>query len=66
MVLRRVLLAKLPIRQSWDRWLGDHGGFVGMSSFGASGPGAELYAHFGITADNVASEAKKAIERASA
>ncbi len=54
------------LRQSWDRWLGDHGGFVGMKGFGASGPGAELYEHFGITSGNVASEAKAAIARKSA
>ncbi len=54
------------LRQSWDRWLGDHGGFVGMSGFGASGPGAELYEHFGITSANVAAEAKAAIARKSA
>ncbi len=54
------------LRQSWDRWLGDHGGFVGMTGFGASGPGAELYEHFGITPDHVAREAKAAIERRSA
>ncbi len=54
------------LRQSWDRWLGDHGAFVGMTGFGASGPGAELYEHFGITSANVASEAKAAIARKSA
>ncbi len=54
------------LRQGWDRWLGDHGGFVGMTGFGASGPGAELYEHFGITPSHVASEAKAAIARRSA
>ena len=54
------------LQQSWDRWLGDHGGFVGMTGFGASGPGAELYEHFGITSANVASEAKAVIARKSA
>ncbi len=54
------------LRQGWDRWLGDHGGFVGMTGFGASGPGAELYEHFGITPANVASEAKAAIARQTA
>jgi transketolase len=54
------------LRQGWDRWLGDHGGFVGMNGFGASGPGAALYEHFGITPANVASEAKAAIARQSA
>ena len=54
------------LQQSWDRWLGDHGGFIGMKGFGASGPGAELYEHFGITSANVATEAKAAIARKSA
>ncbi len=33
----------------WDRWLGPHGKFIGMSGFGASAPAEYLYAHFGIT-----------------
>lgn len=48
------------IRQGWDRYIGSEGRFVGMSSFGASAPFEELYAHFGITAENVAEEAKVA------
>lgn len=52
------------IRMGWDRWLGDHGGFVGMSSFGASAPIDDLYNHFGITAENVVNTAKKKIENA--
>lgn len=42
------------VRLGWDRWIGERGGFVGMSSFGASGPGDELFSHFGITAEKVA------------
>ncbi|MGY8667649.1 transketolase [Bradyrhizobium sp. UFLA05-109] len=42
------------VRLGWDRWIGDRGGFVGMSSFGASGPGDALFVHFGITAEKVA------------
>ena len=48
------------IRQGWDRYIGSEGRFVGMSSFGASAPFEELYAHFGITPENVAAEAKAA------
>ncbi len=36
------------IRMSWDRWLGPQGKFIGMCGFGASGPYAEVYDHFGI------------------
>ncbi|MCY6379297.1 transketolase [Hoeflea prorocentri] len=39
------------VRQGWDRFIGNDGIFVGMSSFGASAPYKELYGHFGITAD---------------
>ena len=49
------------IKQGWEKYLGSSGRFVGMSSFGASGPFSALYKHFGITAENVAAEAKKAV-----
>jgi transketolase len=39
------------VRQGWDALIGSDGIFIGMSSFGASGPYEELYKHFGITAD---------------
>jgi transketolase len=47
------------VRLGWDRWIGEHGGFVGMSGFGASGPAEELFSHFGITAEKVAELASK-------
>jgi transketolase len=41
------------VAQCWYEWLGANGQFVGLSDFGASGPGAKVYAHFGLTADKV-------------
>lgn len=41
------------VRFGWDRYLGLHGGFVGMAGFGASGPAEQLYEHFGITPTRV-------------
>jgi transketolase len=41
------------IEMSWNKILGDKGRFVGMNSFGASGPIDALYSHFGITAKAV-------------
>ncbi len=52
------------VRFGWDRYLGERGGFVGMRGFGASGPAEHLYRHFGITAQAVASEAKRVLQRA--
>jgi len=46
------------IRQGWDRFIGEDGGFVGMSSFGASAPAEVLYDKFGITAEAVVAEVK--------
>jgi len=43
----------------WERWLGEKGVFVGMTSFGASGPYEKLYEHFGITPTKVIEAARK-------
>jgi transketolase len=45
------------VRQGWDAIIGSDGGFVGMTSFGASAPYKELYKKFGITAEAVAATA---------
>lgn len=47
------------IRQSWDRFIGGHGTFIGMDSFGASAPAEELFEHFGITADAIVAAVEK-------
>ena len=49
------------IRQGWDRWIGETGGFVGMTGFGASGPADDLFRHFGITAEAVAEAARQGL-----
>ncbi|MGJ5131271.1 transketolase [Bradyrhizobium oligotrophicum] len=39
------------VRWGWDAVIGQDGIFIGMHSFGESGPAKELYKHFGITAE---------------
>jgi len=46
------------ICQGWERYLGTHGCFIGMSSFGESAPYQALYQHFGITSEKIVSEVK--------
>jgi len=46
---------------SWDRFIGLKGRFVGMSSYGASGPFEQVYAKFGITAEAVEKAARAAM-----
>ncbi|AXV16126.1 transketolase [Neorhizobium sp. SOG26] len=41
------------VREGWDRFIGHDGVFIGMKSFGASGPAKDLFKHFGITAEAV-------------
>ncbi|RMG01813.1 MAG: transketolase, partial [Planctomycetota bacterium] len=47
------------IELGWHKYIGEHGAFVGMQGFGASAPAGKLFAHFGITADRIAAEAKR-------
>jgi len=63
--IRRTVIGDAPVkvgveaavRQGWDALIGPDGIFVGMSTFGASGPYKELYNHFGITAAKIAEAA---------
>lgn len=63
---RRTVLGSAPrvgveaaIRQGWGAMLGPEDAFVGMTGFGASAPAPQLYEHFGITAEAVATAARK-------
>jgi transketolase len=47
----------------WDRWIGEQGRFVGMGTFGESGPAKEVYEHFGITAARVAELGRELLGR---
>jgi transketolase len=55
------------VREGWDRYIGselveDGGAFIGMNSFGASGPYKDVYAKFGISADAAVAAAKKLLK----
>jgi len=66
---RKKLLGTLPrvaveaaASFGWDRYIGLGGAFVGMHSFGASGPYKDVYKHFNITPEAVAEAAKKILK----
>ena len=48
-------------RLGWDRYIGT-GEFVGMHSFGASGPAKDVYRHFNITPEAVVEAARRALK----
>ena len=46
----------------WERYVGDKGAVVGMTTFGASAPAEDLYKHFGITADAVTQKVRERLK----
>ncbi|MDE5896917.1 MAG: transketolase [Clostridia bacterium] len=48
---------------SWYKYAGDKGEIIGMSTFGASGPAAQLFKKFGFTVENVVEKAKLSLSR---
>ena len=53
-----IVAVEAALRFGWDGIVGQKGGFVGMTGFGASAPAGELYKHFGITKEAVAQAAR--------
>jgi transketolase len=49
--------AGLPL--GWEKYTGDSGTIIGISTFGASAPGATVLKNFGITANNIVETALK-------
>ncbi len=47
----------------WDKWIGPDGAFLGMTTFGESGPAPDVYAHFGITAEAAADLGRSIVGR---
>ena len=67
---RSQILGKAPrlaieaaIGAGWERWLGEEGQFIGMTGFGASGPAADLFAHFGINVAAIIATARSMLNR---
>ena len=46
----------------WSKYIGEKGVFIGMNSFGASGPALDLYEHFGITTKAIMASAKSLLK----
>ena len=46
-------MVEAGVSQGWDKILRDNGIFIGMSTFGASGPYKDLYKNFNITKERI-------------
>ena len=50
--------AEAGVINGWEKYV-DHENFIGMNSFGASGPYKDVYKYFRITADHICEKIKK-------
>ena len=48
---------------SWYQWVGGRGAVMGIETFGASGPGPELFARYGFTVERVVDRVLRLVER---
>jgi transketolase len=66
-VLPRSCRARVAVEAAcplgWDRWIGEDGEFLGMRTFGESGPAPEVYEHFGITSDKLVELGRSVMDR---
>ncbi len=46
----------------WYRWVGPRGDILGMTTFGESGPYADVLKHFGFTVDNVVERSTRLLQ----
>jgi transketolase len=60
-VERRVAI-EAAATETWYRYVGMRGAIIGMTTFGASGIGKDLFKHFGFTADNVVRTVTKLLQ----
>ncbi len=51
------------VRSGWRAWVGEEGAVVGVDDFGKSAPWKDVYEHFGLTAEHLAAEVRRTIER---
>lgn len=56
-VLPSTIKARLAVEMAspfgWERYVGDHGKIIGITTFGASGKGATLMKQYGFTTENI-------------
>ena len=50
----------------WHRWIGLEGAFLGMTTFGESGPAKDVYEHFGITSEKLVELGRSVMDRVGA
>ncbi len=57
--VRKRLAIEAAIPSTWYKYVGLDGDVMGMTTYGESGKGSDLFKHFGFTVDNVVARAEK-------
>lgn len=57
------LSVEAGVTTGWQRYTGPNGRSAGIDTFGASGPGGKVLAHFGFTKEHVAAEALRLLDK---
>jgi transketolase len=57
------LSVEAGVTTGWQRYTGPNGRSVGIDTFGASGPGNKVLAHYGFTKEHVAAEALRLLDK---
>ena len=57
--VRRRIAVEAGVTDGWWKYVGSEGEIIGITTFGASAPAADVFAHFDLTADRV----RRALER---
>jgi transketolase len=61
--LKRRVTVEAGSPYGWCQWAGDEGAIIGISQFGASGPGDQVMKHFHFTAEDVTAAALRQLNR---
>jgi len=56
--VRKRISVEAGVSQGWERWVGDDGVIIAIDRFGASAPYKLLYEQFGLTVENIVSNAR--------
>ncbi|HCV42243.1 MAG TPA: hypothetical protein DGH68_02075 [Bacteroidetes bacterium] len=59
--LKARVAVEAGMKMGWERYIGDQGEFIGMSSFGASAPADVAFKNFGITVENIVAAARRVL-----
>lgn len=57
--VRKRISIEAGVSLGWERWVGDNGMMISIERYGASAPYKDIYQHYGLTVENIVSQAKK-------